>query len=408
VDIDYPPDAEEFRAEVRAVLAEELPPGFRGVGSIADRAEADAFVDRWREVLVRRRLLGVSWPTEYGGRGLTKAHQVVLVEELAAAGVPAGGHNDNFSIKMVASTLLVWGTEEQRRHLLPRILSGEDVWCQGYSEPGAGSDLASLTTRAVAVGDGWVINGQKVWTSNAHRANRIFVLARTNPTAPRHRGLSFLLVDMEQPGVVVRPIRSATGEAEFNEVFFDDAKAPLANVVGPVDGGWKVAMTLLEFERGDEAATNPILYRAEFDRLFELVEEHGLSGDPVVRQRLGQLLAEVEIMRYLGYRVLTRYLAGDTPGVESSVTKVYWSEYHQRATDFALEVAGLSGQVLTGRLPLRAYRTDDPGAPPTSGTWIGSYLNARAGTIYAGTSELQRNILAEAVLGMPREPRGES
>ena len=231
MDIDYPPDAEEFRAEVRAMLAEELPPGFRGVGSIADRAEADAFVDRWREVLVRRRLLGVSWPTEYGGRGLTKAHQVVLVEELAAAGVPAGGHNDNFSIKMVASTLLVWGTEEQRRHLLPRILSGEDVWCQGYSEPGAGSDLASLTTRAVAVGDEWVINGQKVWTSNAHRANRIFVLARTNPAAPRHRGLSFLLVDMEQPGVVVRPIRSATGEAEFNEVFFDDAKAPLANVV---------------------------------------------------------------------------------------------------------------------------------------------------------------------------------
>jgi alkylation response protein AidB-like acyl-CoA dehydrogenase len=206
--------------------------------------------------------------------------------------------------------------------------------------------------------------------------------------------------------VTVRPIRSATGEADFNEVFFDDVRTPLDAVVGPVHAGWKVAQTLLGFERGDEAATNPILYRAEFDRLVELVKARGLDGDSYVRQRLGQLSAEVEVMRFLGYRVLTGYLAGETPGPESSVSKLYWSEYHQRVTDFALEISGLPGQVVTGRLPLRAYRTDDPGAPATSGTWLGSYLNARAGTIYAGTSEVQRNILAEAVLGLPREPRG--
>ncbi|MEU7811683.1 acyl-CoA dehydrogenase family protein [Pseudonocardia sp. NPDC049154] len=405
MNLDYPPEAEEFRAEVRAILAEELPGVWRGLGALTDPKEADAFVARWRDVLARRRLLGVTWPEEYGARGLTKLHQVVLVEELAKAGVPVGGHNDTFGVKMVGNTLLLWGSDEQKSHFLPRILSGEDRWCQGYSEPGSGSDLASLSTRAVRDGDEWVLNGQKIWTSQAQRANWIFVLARTDPAAPKHRGISFLLVPMDQPGVEVRPIRSATGESEFNEVFFDDARTASANVVGPVHGGWKVAQTLLGFERGDEAATNPILFRAEFDRLVELARDTGRIGDPVVADRLAQLYCEVEIMRFLGYRVLTGYLAGNAPGPESSVSKLYWSEYHQRATDLALELEGMRLQVLSGRLPLRAFRTDDPGAPPETGTWLGSYLNARAGTIYAGTSEVQRNILAESVLGLPREPR---
>ncbi|MHA6795374.1 acyl-CoA dehydrogenase family protein [Pseudonocardia bannensis] len=405
MDLDYPADAEEFRAEVRAVLAEELPADWEGIGAIADIAEANAFVEDWRATLARRGLLGITWPVEYGGRGLTKLHQVVLVEELARAGVPAGGHNDTFGIKMVGNTLLVWGSEEQKRHHLPRILSGEDRWCQGYSEPGAGSDLAGLSTRAVIDGDDWVINGQKVWTSQAQRANWIFVLARTDPAAPKHRGISFLLVPMDQPGLQVRPIRSATGESEFNEVFLDDVRTSLHNVVGPVNSGWKVAQTLLGYERGEEAATNPILFRAEFDRLVELARDQGLEGDPVVRQRLAQAFVEVEIMRFLGYRVLTGWLAGRGPGPESSISKLYWSEYHRRATDLALDLAGMRAQVITGRAPLRGFRTDDPGARNTTGSWIGSYLNARAGTIYAGTSEVQRNIIAETVLGLPREPR---
>jgi alkylation response protein AidB-like acyl-CoA dehydrogenase len=405
LNLDYPADAEQFRDEIQTVLREELPTGWAGLGAIPDTTEAEAFVDRWREVLARHRLLGITWPEEFGGRGLTKLHQVVLMEELAKAGVPSGAPNDTFSIKMAGNTLLMWGTEEQKRHFLPRILSGEIRWCQGYSEPGAGSDLASLRTRAVVDGDSWVIDGQKIWTSQAQRANWIFVLARTDPDAPKNRGISFLLVPMDQPGVEVRPIRSATGESEFNEVFFDGARTPRDNVVGPLHGGWQVAQTLLGYERGDEAATNPILFRAEFDRLVELAREVGRADDPIVRDRLAQLLVEVEIMRFLGYRVLTGYLSGGKLGPESSISKLYWSEYHQRATDLAVELVGMRAQVVSGRLPLRAYRTDDPGAPATTGSWLGSYLNARAGTIYAGTSEVQRNILAETVLGLPREPR---
>jgi alkylation response protein AidB-like acyl-CoA dehydrogenase len=405
VNLDFPEDVERFRAEVRTVLAEELPAGWTGVGAIADPAAAEEFVEAWRATLQRRGLLGITWPQEYGGRGLTKLHQVVLMEELATAGVPCGNGNDTFGIKMAGNTVLMWGTEAQKQQFLPRILSGADRWCQGYSEPGAGSDLASLRTRAVRDGDVWVLDGQKIWTSQAHRANWIFVLARTDTAVPRHKGISFLLVPMDQPGVVVRPIRSATGASEFNEVFLDGARTPLENVVGPVDGGWQVAQTLLGYERGDEAATNPILFRAEFDRLVELAREQGRADDPIVRDRLAQLLVEVEIMRFLGYRVLTGYLSGAAPGPEASIAKLYWSEYHQRATDLALELAGMRAQVVTGRPPLRGYRTDDPGAPNTTGSWIGSYLNARAGTIYAGTSEIQRNILAETVLGLPKEPR---
>ncbi|MFF0499921.1 acyl-CoA dehydrogenase family protein [Nocardia aobensis] len=405
MDIEYGPDAERFREEIQSVLAEELPADWSGIGAIPDIEQANEFIEHWREVLYRHTLLGLTWPTEYGGRGLTKLHQVVLTEEFAKAGVPVGGHNDTFGIKMVGNTLLRWGTDEQKRHFLPRILSGEYRWCQGYSEPNAGSDLASLSTRATARDGEWVINGQKVWTSQAQRANWIFVLARTDPDAPKNRGLSFLLVPMGQPGLQVRPIQSATGDSEFNEVFLDDVRTPLDNVVGPVNSGWQVAQTLLGYERGDEAATNPILFRAEFDRIVALARETGADSDPVVRQKLAQLLIEVEIMRYLGYRVLTGYLAGSAPGAESSVSKLYWSEYHKRATDLAFELAGMRVQVDVGRRPLRGYRTDDPGAPNTSASWIGSYINARAGTIYAGTSEVQRNILAEAVLGLPREPR---
>jgi alkylation response protein AidB-like acyl-CoA dehydrogenase len=330
---------------------------------------------------------------------------VVLMEELARAGVPFGEHTDLFGIKMLGSTLLRWGTARQRDRFLPRILSGADRWCQGFSEPGAGSDLASLAARARLAGPEWVIDGQKTWTSVAHRANWIFLLARTDPRARGHAGLSFLLCPLDQPGVEIRPIRQASGDSDFNEVFFTGARTGADLVVGAPGEGWKVAMTLLGHERGDEAATNPILFRAELDRLFALAAERGRDRDPVIRQRLAWCYTRVEVMRYLGYRILTQLRDGTEPGGAASVAKLYWSEYHVAATELALDIQGLDGLVPRGRGPLRAVRTDDPGAPNSSGSWLGAFLNARAGTIYAGTSEVQRNILAETVLGLPKERR---
>ncbi len=396
-------EAELFRTRVRQFLGKALPPGWSGLGAIADRAEADRFVDAWRAQLAANGLLGVSWPREYGGAGLSRVEQVVLVEELARAGVPAMGYNDTFSIKMLGNTLLRWGTEEQKRWFLPRILSGEDRWCQGFSEPGSGSDLASLTTRAVADGDHWVIDGQKVWTSRAREANMIFLLARTSRETKKQAGITFLLVDMRQSGVDVRPIRALSGDSEFNEVFFAAATTPLDHVVGEVGQGWAVAGTLLGLERGEEAATNPILFRAELDRLLALAAQRGRTAEPVVRQRLADAYVRCEIMRFLGLRILTRVLQGDgSVGPEASISKLYWSEYHRAVTALALDVFGADALVVEGRGPLRAYRTDDPGAPATTGSWVGALYNATAGTIYAGTSEIQRNVVGESVLGLPR------
>jgi alkylation response protein AidB-like acyl-CoA dehydrogenase len=401
MDISYPADVEAFRDEVRAVLAEELPSDWQGIGAIASRSEAQAFARRWRASMHRRGLLGITWPERYGGRGLSKLHQVVLVEELAKAGLTFGEHTDLFGIKMLGSTLLRWGTEAQKERFLPRILAGADRWCQGYSEPDAGSDLASLHTRAVLDGDEWVINGQKIWTSEAHHANWIFLLARTKPEAPRHKGISFLLCPLDQPGIDIRPIRQLAGEPEFNEVFFTDARTAAENLVGPVNEGWSVAMTLLGHERGEEAATNPILFRAELDRLFVLARERGRHRDPLIRQRLAWCYGRVEIMRYLGYRILTQSLQDGDIGPAASIAKLYWSEYHVKATELALDIEGLAGLAPRGRPPLRAVRTDDPGAPNSTGSWLGAFVNARAGTIYAGSSEIQRNIIAERVLGLP-------
>ncbi|MGH9093668.1 MAG: acyl-CoA dehydrogenase family protein, partial [Acidimicrobiales bacterium] len=320
------------------------------------------------------------------------------------AGVPTGGRNDTFGIQMVGNTILQWGTDEQKRHFLPRILSGADVWCQGYSEPQAGSDLGNLGCRAVLDGDEWVINGQKVWTSAAQLANWIFVLARTDPDAPKHKGITFLLVPMEQPGVEVRPIRMMTGGSEFNETFFTDARTPADHVVGGVNAGWGVAMTLLGYERGEAAATFPIMFRGELDRLLTLAQEAGRTTDPLIRQRLAWCHTKVEIMRYLGMRTLTRYLAGEAPGPEASIFKCYWSEYHQAVTELAVDLLGPEAMVPSGKAPTSSFQADDPGAPNDSASWVGSFMVARAGTIYAGTSQIQRNILGEMVLGLPKEP----
>jgi len=250
-----------------------------------------------------------------------------------------------------------------------------------------------------------VINGQKIWTSLAHEANWIFVLARTDSSAPRHHGISFLLCPLDQAGIDVRRIATLNGEREFCEVFFTDARTSADRVVGAVNEGWAVANTLLGFERGEAAATFPLRFREELDRLVRLARARGAADDPIVRQGLARAYAECEIMRLLGMRALTGLQAGRPPGPESSVSKLYWSEYHQRVTGLAVRILGADALAPSGRRPPNMVRTDDPGAPDDSASWVGTFLNARAGTIYAGTSQVQRNILGEQVLGLPREPR---
>ncbi|HEX2039496.1 MAG TPA: acyl-CoA dehydrogenase [Acidimicrobiales bacterium] len=404
MDVRYPPEAEEYREKVQAFLAEHLPADWKGIGAL-HKEEARQFTLEWRRTLHDNNLLAVSWPKEYGGAGLTPLEQVVIAEEFAKAGVPQGTINDLFSIQMVGNTIIQWGTEEQKRHFLPRILSGEDVWCQGYSEPNAGSDLANLACKAELDGDEWVINGQKIWTSAGHLANWIFVLCRTDATAPKHRGITFVLCPMDQPGIEVRPIRMISGESEFNEVFFTDARTPKENVIGEVNNGWPVAMTLLGYERGEAAAVLPIRFRTELDRLTELAKERGKHADPLIRQRLAWCHSKVEIMRYLGMRALTAWLAGGHPGPEAAITKLNWSEYHKTVTELALDILGSDALAPSGKPALAAFQTDEPGSPNSSASWVGTFLNARAGTIYAGTSQIQRNIIGELVLGLPKEPK---
>ncbi len=389
---------------MQAFLAEHLPAGWAGIGAL-DRDATEAFTHQWRATLRDHGYLAAAWPEEFGGPGLTALEQVILAEEFQRAGVPMGGTNDVFSIQMVGNTILEWGTEEQKRHFIPRILSGDDVWCQGYSEPNAGSDLGNLGCRAVLDGDEWVINGQKIWTSAGHLANWIFVLTRTDPDAPKHKGITFLLCPMDQAGVEVRPIRMLSGDSEFNEVFFTDARCPKQHVLGEVNGGWAVAMTLLGYERGEAAATFPLMFRTELDRLVALAQANGAARDLRIRQQLAWCHSKVEIMRYLGLRSLTQFLRGHQPGPEAGTFKLYWSEYHREVTQLAIRILGAAALTPSGRWPASSFQTDDPGAPNDSASWVGAFYNARAGTIYAGSSEVQRNIVSEMVLGLPKEPR---
>jgi alkylation response protein AidB-like acyl-CoA dehydrogenase len=402
----YTDEAEAYREKIQAFLAEKLPVGWEGIGALP-KAEAEAFTEDWRRTMHEHGLLAASWPKDLGGGGLSELEQVILAEEFERAGVPTGIANDVFSIQMIGNTLLQWGTDEQKRHFIPRILSGEDRWCQGYSEPNAGSDLGNVGTRAVLDGDEWVINGQKIWTSAGHLANWIFVLTRTDPDAPKHRGITFLLCPMDQSGIEVRPIKMITGESEFNEVFFSDARCAKENVVGEVNGGWAVAMTLLGYERGEAAAVFPLKFRTELDRLVALARERGKVDDPVVRQRLAWCHTKVEVMRYLGMRTLTQFLAGKTPGPDAAVFKLYWSEYHRLVTELAVDILGADAMVPSGRWPASSFQTDDPGAPNDSASWAGSFMNARAGTIYAGSSQVQRGIIGEMILGLPKEPKAD-
>ncbi|MBY0287139.1 MAG: acyl-CoA dehydrogenase [Mycobacteriaceae bacterium] len=404
MDVEYPQQAEAFRDRIRTFLAEHLPQSWPGGGALAPE-ERETFAHRWRQILADRGLVAVSWPREYGGAGLSVIEQVVLAEEFARAGAPEPPENDRFGIELIGNTLIALGSEEQKRHFLPRILSGEDRWCQGFSEPEAGSDLASVRTRAVLDGDEWVVNGQKIWTSAGRTANWIFVLARTDSDAPKHKGLSLLLVPMDQPGVDVRPIVNAAGHASFSEVFLTDSRTPAANVVGGISCGWPTAMTLLGFERGSQITTAAIDFGRDLERLNDLARARGLHTDPHIRDGLAWCYSRVQIMRYQGYRGLTQLLGGQRPGRDAAINKVIWSEYFRRHTELAAEILGVETLGPEGPGNGAALIVPEAGTPNSAACWMDELLYARAATIYAGSSQIQRNVIGEQLLGLPKEPR---
>jgi alkylation response protein AidB-like acyl-CoA dehydrogenase len=407
MDITYPPEAEAFREHVRGFLADHLPSGWSGLGALKE-SERTRFRDDWRSTLADNRMLAVSWPREYGGAGLSSLEQVVLAEEFARAGAPLGSENDGFGIGMLGNTLIHVGTEQQRQEYLPRILSGEHRWCQGFSEPEAGSDLGGLRTRAVLEGDTWVINGHKIWISAAHLADHIFVLARTDVDVPKHRGLSLLLVPMGQPGIVVQPIVNLAGYSMFNEVILTGATTGAGEVLGGVDNGWSTAMTLLGFERSIYVTTDAIRYQGELDRLVALAREKRVMADSRIRDRLAWCYTRVEIMRVRGYQALTTYLAGHRPGAEAAISKTIWSEFAQAYTELAMEILGPEALAPTGQRTGGALQMPEAGIENSPMSWVETFLATRAGTIYAGSSEIQRNIIGERLLGLPREPRSDT
>ena len=405
MDLTYPPEAEEFRAEIRAWLEENLPPDFAELKGEARKQ----FNEQWVRKLYEGGWICASWPEEYGGKGLTTMQQVVLNEEFARAGAPLRA--DFFGDTLVGPTILQWGTEEQKKEFLPKILKGEISWCQGFSEPDAGSDLASLNARAELDGDEWVINGQKVWTTQAQYADYVFLLARTDPDAPKHAGISYLLVPMRQPGVEVRPIEQIDGSGEFNEVYFTNARCPKDNVVGGVNNGWKVAMTTLGFERGTSATTSHRRFQKELDDIVGVARKNGRIADPRVRQHLAAAWSKVKIMEINGYRSLTNVLnGGKDPSAAAlgATNKMFWSEYHRDVMNLAIDILGMDGQILTGKadeefvpgVGRRRGRSDYPVSPLQA-----SFFFSRSETIWGGTAEIQRNIVGERVLGLPKEPK---
>ena len=406
MDLTYPAEAEEFRLEIRQWLVDNLPSGWFDEGFSMTDEERKAFNEEWTTKLYGGGWICASWPTEYGGKGLTLLQQVVLNEEFARAQAPLRA--DFFGDTRVGPTILQWGTEEQKQFFIPGILKGEIAWCQGFSEPNSGSDLASLATRAVLDGDEWVISGQKVWTTQAQYADYIFLLARTDPDAPPHAGISYLLVPMKQPGVEVRPIQQVDGSAEFNEVFFENVRCPVDNVVGGLNNGWKVAMTTLGFERGSSATTGFRRFLREWEKIVEAAQDNGKNKDALVRQDLIKSWADIKIMQINGYRSLTDALNGTHETAKlGACNKMFWSETHKRTMNLAIDILGMEGQVLTGDgdaesvLPGNRRGRDDY---PVSDLQA-SFFFSRSETIWGGTAEIQRNIIGERVLGLPKEPK---
>jgi alkylation response protein AidB-like acyl-CoA dehydrogenase len=397
MDFDFTPEQQAFRAEVRAWLAEHVPADLKGRGfasSRADRAEVDRLRE-WQLTLHKAGYVGIDWPAEYGGRGASIMEQIILYEEMSRAASPQPVNRGGLS--MLGPTLMKHGTAAQRAAHLAKILTGEEIWCQGFSEPNAGSDLANLQTRAVLDGDWYALNGQKVWTSMAHVADWGFFLVRTDPNAPKHKGITFILIDMKAPGISIRPLRQITGEAEFNEVFLENVRVPATNVVGKVNEGWGVALTTLAYERDVLTMIRHISLRTALERLMALAKRtikggRPVSQDPVMRQKIASLAVAERCLQLNGYRSLTQILRGKAPGPEGSTSKLFWSQVDQDLAEVATEVIGPYSQI-TAPSPLA----------PDDGQWEFYALLARGSGIRAGTSEILRNILGERVLGLPKD-----
>ena len=397
MDLTLTPEQQSFRDEVRAWLKENMPRDFAArvmASSDIPRPEAYDLLREWQKKLHRAGFIGLTWPTEYGGRGLTFMEEILLHEEMALAKAPPV--LNILGVGMAGPTIIAYGTEEQKRRYPPKILSCEEIWCQGYSEPNAGSDLAALQTRAVRDGEYYVINGQKVWTSLAHVADRMMLLARTDPAAPKHKGITYFLLDMHLPGVTVKPLRQITGDAEFNEVFFDNVRVHESQVLGGVNNGWTVGMTTLMYERLALGFGLQVRLRIALAGLIEMarrVEKSGarITKDPVMRQRIAQLWIDTECLKYTGARAITRLLKGEMPGPEASTGKMGWVDTHQRLQELATEIQGPYSQLMKGS----EWAVE-------GGLWQYSFLRSRANSIEGGTTEIQKNIIGERVLGLPK------
>jgi alkylation response protein AidB-like acyl-CoA dehydrogenase len=397
MDLRFSAEDEEFRREAREWLTDKLTGEFatvRGRGGPGD--EHALFEERraWERALGEARWSVVAWPEEYGGRGLSLTQQVIFYEEYARAQGP--GRVGIVGEGLLGPTIIHFGSEEQKQRFLPPIAQGDELWCQGYSEPNAGSDLANVQTRAELAKsadgrDEWVITGQKVWTSLATWADWCFVLCRTDRDAPKHRGISYLLVPMRQPGIEIRPITQITGTSEFNEVFFDGARTAAANVVGEVNGGWKVAMGTLAFERGALTLGQQLSFENELTTIRELVTKRGLADDPLLRQRVADATIRLRIMRYNALRSLTPLSRGEMTPL-TAVHKLYWASVHQDLGELAMDVLGPEAEI-----------ADD--LPYNLAALQRLFLYTRADSIYGGSHEIQRNIIGERALGLPSEPK---
>src|SRR6266851_1987081 len=397
MDFDFTPEQEAFRKEVRAWLETNLPDDLRGKAFASSRADVEEVrrLRAWQKTMAEAGYVGMDWPREFGGRSATIVELVILYQEMARAESPQilnrGG------VSMLGPTLMKYGTPAQQQRFLRKILTAEEIWCQGFSEPNAGSDLANLQTRAVRDGDHYVINGQKVWTSMGHVADWGFFLVRTDPTLAKHKGITFLLLDMKSPGLTIRPLRQITGEAEFNEVFLENVRVPASNVVGKVNEGWGVALTTLAYERDVLTMIRHISLRTALHKLLALARRTMKNGrpaseDPVVRQKVAALSIGERVLQLNGYRSLTKILRGGAPGPEGSTSKLFWSLLDQELAELATEIIGPYSQIKAGS----AHAPDE-------GEWEFYCLLARGSGIRAGTTEILRNILGERVLGLPKD-----
>ena len=394
MDLRDTPEQAAFRAEVRCWLEANLPEGWtEGVREPEEMGERVAFLKAWQRALFDGGWAGLDWPKEFGGRGIGIFEEIIYHEEYVRVQAP-NLINLSVGTSLTGPTLIACGADWQKERFLAPILKGEEVWCQGFSEPGAGSDLAALRTRGEVRGDEVIVNGQKTWTSFARYADWCILLVRTDPDAPKHKGLSFLLLDMKTPGIDIRPLVEMTGEAWFNEVFFDDVRVPSENIVGELNQGWSIAMTTLAHERGSSAQHARL--RVDLDRLNELArttwrDGRRMADDPAVRQKLADFAAHEMILKMTSYRNASEIAHKGVPGPEGSTIKLLWSELDQRVKSAAIEILGVDGMIPRGE----ERAVDD-------GYWAYELLWSRAATIYAGSSEIQRNIIAQRVLGLPR------